>query len=221
MTRGFIIYLFLALLYYSSCTNKQEKFAKISNKPDQKVNPIGSYQNENDTSQIKSPEIKSFLKSMEQFETGDIQAMNGIKLSFHIPSTWNEVPKENTDAAYHFYTTSTIGVELQVAVSPPSKDNDITPEVINKLRGMFPDITSERKLKVAGKNAYEMIHYRTKQLDGAISYLNLLSVVFFHKTQLIIFSFGSVKLNENESFKIVNDLKIFYRYIVSTIKLIN
>lgn len=167
---------------------------------------------------IRSFQDSAFLKEIKRITTDNRPEMNGIKLSFKIPKSWKEMPSQT--CSYYFYS-ETLNVELQVSVSPSSNDNNITEDVIKRLKNIYPDLTNERRLQVAGKNAYEMIFVLKKQKGDAKLYINSLSVIFFHKTHLIIFNFSNTKINVEENIENINDLRILYRNLINTIKVLN
>ncbi len=145
--------------------------------------------------------------------------MRGIKLSFQVPLSWTELKSTNPKIAYHFFNKN-LNTDLQIGISPPSDDNDITERVKYKLEDIYPGFLYDRRIKIAGKNALQMNHARTIQINNATSYVNTLTVVFFHKTQLIIFTYANAKINKEESIDNIIDFRILYHHLAKSIEII-
>lgn len=169
---------------------------------------------------IKNPDILKFLQQTRNIITDNRATMSCIKLSFNVPNKWKEIPSPRLNIAYVFFN-NIFNTQLQIGVSPPSDDTDINEQVINKLKKMYPGLATYRKIKVAGKNSLEMIHSFTKKTGVNTIHLNTLTLVFFHKTQLIVFLFDNGKLNKAETTNNNNDLRIVYRNLIKSIKIIN
>lgn len=209
-------YLLFAL--FVSCTNNnsnpKNESSKRKNALSAKVDDPNS-----DSTDITNPEILNYFKETKTIITDNRPAMKGIKISFDIPKSWIELKINNPNMAYHFFNKK-MNLDLQMGVSPPSNDNEDIEKIRYTLHDMFPGFKYDYLLKVAGKDGLQMIHSRTLQIESAISNVNTLTVAFFEKKRLVIFTYGSSSINKIDSIDNIIDFNILYRHFIKTIKVV-
>ena len=213
------LYLLVFVALFFSCNSNNNAQSKNLSHKDSIRSSAKLDDPNSDSSDITNPLIFDFAKETHKIITDKRSQMRGIKLSFDVPVSWTELKSKDQKMAYHFFNKD-LNTDLQIGISPPSNDSDITEGVKYQLEGIFPGFLYDRRIKIAGKNALQMNHARTIQINNSTSYVNTLSVVFFHKTQLIIFTYGNAKINKEESIENILDFRILYHHLAKSIEII-
>lgn len=208
----------ISVILFISCSSNNAGVKDLSVKDSLHRKPTIDYP-DSDSSNIQNQDIFNFLKRTKKIVTDNRSEMKGIKLSFVVPENWVELKSTNPSVAYHFYNKA-LNTNLQVGLSQPSNDNDITESIKYKLEGMFPGFLYDRLIKIDNKNGLQMEHSRTIPINNTTSYVNTSTMVFFYKTHLIIFTYGSAKIGKEDTNQNILDFRLLYRHLGKTIKVL-
>jgi hypothetical protein len=213
-----IFFILLSTILFIGCLRENKKPLEGFRDLYYQTNVKRLFKDQYDTTEVISSDIKKMISDSKKFVTTDIPQMHGLRMSFNIPSNWQDVPQKNKDVAYHFYSPTPIPVELQIVVTPPSGESSLTDRMIFDLKKQ-PNILTEHKYDIGRNNAYEITNFKTQQVDGVLIYINVITTFFIYNKQQIAFSFSWVSLNENQSEQINSDLKILYRNMITNLEI--